>query len=181
MDFHDYEVDLYEKLVKEYLWPSIGRVPLFSSPASLGDHPNIQDLPRQLERTGITILAPQDYAGRSQDNSKSLDYVRANAVGLEKASKLLQGTGVKLWSNCELFRKIPSPDGRGYNAACDFERMRQQIEMQAPLAEKLMCCSYQGIMNRRTDLVNIGHPSTDRLYSEYRQYLRKNFPSRFID
>lgn len=59
------------------------------------------------------------------------------------------------------------------------ERITKQIEIQAPLVDKLICYQYQGIMNRHTDKVDIGHPDTAKLYKDYTAYLAKQFPGRF--
>ncbi len=171
IDFIDYQIDLYEKWIRQYLRPAVGRVPLLISPGSLGDHPNLDELPRQLERIDIQIMAPQDYAGRGWDWKKDpMEFVRKNADGLVRAKEMVRNIDVQLWCNCEVFDHIASPDGRGYNVAGPFERIKQQMELQAPLAEKLIFFQYQGIMNRHTDLVNIGHPGTDKLYRDYGQY-----------
>ena len=50
-------------------------------------------------------------------------------------------------------------------------RIAQQIEIQSPLVDKLITWIYPGVMNRHTELVNIGHPSSDKLYAEYVKYL----------
>ena len=179
IDFRDYQIDLYEKLMKEYLRPAVGDVPFLASPGSLGRHPDLSLLPKQLERTGIDILAAQDYGGRRNNVDAALELVRANARGLEQARKPLADAGVTLWSNCELFEFEGTPDGRGACIGGPIDRIREQLAIQAPLAEKLLCYQYQGIANRRTELVNIGHPSADRLYRDYVGYLNEEFPGRF--
>ena len=88
-------------------------------------------------------------------------------------AKPLNDIGVTLWSNCELFAREVSPDGRSICTAGPFERIEQQIAIQAPLVEKLICYQYQGIMNRKTDLVNIGEPGTQELYDKYIEYLNR--------
>ena len=93
--------------------------------------------------------------------------------------KPLKDIGVRLWCNCEVFGFEGNPDGRARCVPGPIERIRQQIAIQAPLAEKLICYQYQGIMNRRTDLVNIGHPSADALYGDYVDYLDSRFANRF--
>ncbi len=173
------QIDLYEKLIKEFLRPAVGNVKLLASPGSLGNHKDITQLPRQLERSGIDILAPQDYGGRHSNVKAALDLVRANAAGLEKVRQPLRDMGVALWTNVELFDFEATPDGRVACIAAPFERVRQQIALQAPLVEKLISYQYQGIMNRRTDLVNIGHASAETLYREYVAYLGEHFPGRF--
>ena len=179
IDFVDYQVDLYEKLIKQYLRPAVGAVKLLASPGSLGDHPKLDQLPRQLERTGINILAPQDYGGRSRDAGKALALVRRNAAALEKVYRPLKEAGVTLWANVELFELESNPSGRGVCVGGPFDRIREQIRLQAPLVDKLICYQYQGVMNRRTRLVDIGHPSADQLHSRYRDYLNQQFPGRY--
>jgi hypothetical protein len=39
------------------------------------------------------------------------------------------------------------------------------------MADKVLCYQYQGIMNKRTDQVDIGTPGTQALYDQYRAYL----------
>ncbi|MCP4645273.1 MAG: hypothetical protein GY851_32825, partial [bacterium] len=54
-----------------------------------------------------------------------------------------------------------------------FDRIKEQMAIQSEVADKLICFIYQGAMNRKTDLVDIGHSSTQRLYDEYCAYLRE--------
>jgi hypothetical protein len=177
IDFRNFEVDLYERLVRKYLRPAVGKVKLLAAPGNLGvdmPGPQLDGLPKLVERTGIDILAPQDYGGRG-----SVDYARTvvsqHVEALKRVRKPLADVGVALWSVCEVFGFESSPDGRGYCIAGPMERIKQQIEMQAPLVEKLICYQYQGIMNRHTDLVNIGHPGTEKLYRDYMAYVKERF------
>jgi len=168
-----HQIDLYERLAKEYLRAAVGDVNLLASPGSLGNHPDLAALPKELERTGVNILAPQDYGGRRMDTGAALELVRGNARGLEQVRGPLRDIGVTLWSNCELFNLAPEPSGRGMCVPGPFERIREQIALQAPLVDKLICYQYQGIMNRHTALVDIGHAETDRLYGDYAAYLKE--------
>lgn len=171
IDFRDLDTELYEKLIREYLRPVVGKVKLLASPGALGVEVKDYDhLVRQIERTNIDILAPQDYGGRSGDIPTALGFARANAEGLERIAKPLAGLGVQLWSNCELFDFEATPDGRAACVPGPFERIRQQMVLQAPFAQKLVCYQYQGLMNRRTDLVNVGAPGTQKLYDQYQTY-----------
>jgi SAM-dependent methyltransferase len=179
IDFRDHQIDLYEKLIKQHLRPAVGNVKLLASPGNLGHHRKLDQLPRQLERMGIDILAPQDYGGRRWDVKAALGLVRQNARALEKVGRALRDAGVVLWSNCEVFNLRGNPSGRGACVPGPIGRIAQQIEMQAPLVQKLICYQYQGIMNRHTKLVDIGHPDTDKLYRAYVDYLAKRFPARF--
>jgi hypothetical protein len=180
IDYHDLHVELYEKLVKQHLRPAVGNVKLMASPGNIGmEVKDLSKFPKMVERTGINVLAPQDYGGRNADIRKAVDNARRNAQALERVGKTLRDMGVSVWANCELFIHEGTPDGRGAWTAGPFERIRQQIEIQSPVADKLICFIYQGAMNRRTSLVSIGHPSTQRLYDEYTRYLAAEFPGRF--
>lgn len=180
MDFADLEIELYERLVRRHLRPAIGETELLASPGNLSE-PS-QDLDRflkKLERSGFNILAPQDYGGRSQSVPEALKLVEANARALERVFKPLGDMGVRLWSNCETFVLEGTPDGRTVCMPGPMERIRRQIELQAPLTEKLITWIYQGVMNHRSDAVNVGHPSTETLYRDYRTYVSSKFPGRF--
>ncbi|MBN1343409.1 MAG: DUF4434 domain-containing protein [Phycisphaerae bacterium] len=179
IDFHDHQIDLYEKLVKQHLRPAVGDVKILASPGNLGHHKDLSLLPKQIQRAGINILAPQDYGGRRRDVPQALELVEQNARALETAGKSLRDMGVALWSNCELFCLRANPSGRGVCVPGPIERIKKQIEIQAPLVEKLICYQYQGIMNRHTDLVDVGHPDTDKLYRAYVAYLNERFAGRF--
>jgi hypothetical protein len=180
IDYHDLHVELYEKLTREYLRPAVGNVKILASPGNLGvEVRDLDKFPAMVERSGIDILAPQDYGGRTQNVGQALELVRKNVRALEKVGKRLRDIGVSLWSNCETFVLDGTPDGRCVCMPGPIERIRQQVEMQSPLAEKLVCFTYQGVMNRHTDLVDIGHPSTAKLYAQYAQHLRERFPGRF--
>ena len=165
-------VELYEKYMKEYVRPAIGsEIKLLASPGYLGSHDQIEKLPSQLECTTVNILAPQDYGGRSRDVTKALEMVKRNTQGLKDASKMLENLGIELWSNCEMFDHEVAPDGRDRSLPGPFERIRQQIEMQTPFVKKLICYQYQGIWNKHSDLVNIGHPQSQKLYEQYCEYI----------
>ena len=178
IDFHDYQVELYERLMKKFMRPAVGDVPFLASPGNIGDAAKLDELPRMVERTGINILAPQDYGGRNNDPTGALALVEKNCQGLKHVSASLCDMGVKLWSNCEAFMFEGSP-GRTSCIPGPSERFIKQIEMQAPLVEKLICYQYQGLMNRRDELVDIGHPSVNKMHDDYVAYLKKTFPERF--
>jgi len=170
IDFADYQIELYEKLVGKYLRPAVGPVKLLASPGGLGRHNNLDRLPAVVARMGIDILAPQDYGGRSTDTDRALEAVKLNAAGLERLRGPLKDSGVALWANCEVFVFEPTPSGRYLTLPGPVNRVIEQIRIQAPLVDKLICYQYQGLMNRRTRLVNIGHPGVQGFYNEYRKF-----------
>jgi len=171
VDFQEHQVELYEKLMKEHLRPAVGKgVKLLASPGMYQmEREEVERLPGQLERMGIDILAPQDCGGREN----GLERVQKNVAVLEAIRGPLEGIGVELWCNIETFGREMGPDGRPRCIAGPMERIEKQIAMQEKLVKKLICYQYQGIMNRRTKLVNIGHASTEKLYADYAAYLRR--------
>lgn len=180
IDFHELHVELYEKLVRQYLRPAVGKVKIMASPGNVGrEVAHLDGFPGQVERTGIDILAPQDYGGRTGIVKEALALARQNAEGLQKVGPRLRDIGVEVWANCELFDFEGTPDGRAACVPGPIERIREQIAMHAPVVDKLICYQYQGLMNRRTDEVNIGHPGVDGLHQQYRAYLAEKFPARF--
>jgi hypothetical protein len=175
IDYHPVHVELYEKLVREHLRPAVGTVKLLASPGNIGmEVGDLEKFPKDVERTNIDILAPQDYGGRSHNIETALGNVRRQAQALEQIREPVRDLGVTLWANCELFVHEGDPAGRGMWNAGPIERVRQQIEIQFPLVDKLICFIYGGAMNRHTKLVNIGHSSTQTLYDEYASYLGLN-------
>jgi hypothetical protein len=62
------------------------------------------------------------------------------------------------------------PDGRRVCTPCEFERLERQMGVAAPVADKLIIYQYQGLMNRRSKLVNIGGPGCDALHDAYAAY-----------
>lgn len=180
IDYHELHAELYEKLVKQHLRPAVGKVKLLASPGNLGrEVPDSAALPKRIERSGVDILAPQDYGGRPGRLEPALALAKENAAAIAKLRPVMANMGVTLWANCETFDFESTADGRSSCIAGPMERIRGQIEVQADVADKLICYVYEGIMNRRTELVNIGPPSAPRLYRDYVAYLKSTFPGRF--
>jgi hypothetical protein len=178
IDYHGSQVELYERLVRKHLRPAVGKVKILVSPGNLGtEHPGakLDALPKLVERTNIDILAPQDYGGRTTNVRQAVGIVSRQAEALKKVRKPLADIGVTLWANCETFIHETGPDGRDISVAGPMERIKRQMEMQAPLVEKLITWQYQGIMNRKTEVVNIGCPGSDKLYRDYVAYLKERF------
>ena len=180
--FRSHQVELYEKWIRQYLRPAVGKVTLLASSGSISEKhcaTAVKDLPKALERVDIDILAPQDRGGRSNDIRAAVGLARDNADALARLRKPARDMGLTLWSNCELFQREGAPAGRPRCIGGPIERVKEQIALQAPLVEKLICYQYPGIMNKRTELVNIGHPTADKLHQGYVAYLNEKFPGRF--
>ena len=154
------------------------RVPgaqLMMSPAHLGrPRPEQLDpLLRQLEQLNVDIVAYQDHAG-FEKLYPDLDF-REAAAGYALLKPLHEKAGQQLWVNCEVFEYSEQrPDGRRVCTPCEFERLQRQLLAAAPVADKLIIYQYQGLMNRRTPLVNIGAPGTDALHDAYLKFRAAN-------
>jgi hypothetical protein len=149
----------------------VGQVKLLASPGRLGRRPNLEKIPAGVVRMGIDIPAPQDYGGRSTDTARALELVKLNAGGLERLRRPLKNAGVAWWANCEVFVFERTPSGRHLTLPGPVDRLIQQIRPRAPFVDKLICYQYQGLMNRRTRPVNMGHASADNFYREYKRFL----------
>ena len=178
-DFHKLHIELYQRLIAKDVRAAVGKVPILVSPGSLGSIGiPLEELPAAIEKTGIDILAPQDYGGRSHNVENALKLVRGNAEAIKKIAPKLRENGTTVWSNCETFVLNGTPDSRGACVPGPIKRIAQQIEMQSPLVDKLITWIYPGVMNKHTELVNIGHPSTDKLHEDYVAYLKsKGLPA----
>lgn len=170
--FLEHEVALYEQLMRDWIRPAVGAVPVLASPDYLID-PDLDAAARQFERMDVNIIAYQDLGGRGDDQGYGPAYPRIKraAEAYRKIKPIHEKTGVELWTNCELFIHVPRPDGRWENLAGPIERIIYQLQTETDPADYVICYQYQGIMNRHTELVNIGHPGTQKLYDEYRKYL----------
>ena len=151
-----------------------GRVPgakLMMSPAHLKrPRPQqIDTLQRQLEQLDVDIVAYQDHAG-FEKLYPSLNFNEA-AEGYALIKPLHEKAGQQLWVNCEVFEYTEKrPDGRRICTPCQFERLQRQLLAAAPFADKLIIYQYQGLMNRRTEKVNIGGPGADELHDAYLKF-----------
>jgi len=171
-DFHPLHVELYERLVAKDIRAAVGKVPVLVSPGSLGKIGiPLEELPAAIKRTSIDILAPQDYGGRTHNVENALKMVRENAQAIKIISPKLRENGTTVWSNCETFVINGTPDGRGACVPGPIERITQQIEIQSPLVDKLITWIYPGVMNKHTELIDIGPPSSDKLHADYVRYL----------
>jgi len=192
IDFEEVQIELYERLIQKTLRPAVGPVKILASPGNIAQAlpaDRIDQLPAMCRQMGIDILAPQDCGGRFplDQNEKALENVRIQAEALRRVEKPMRDAGIALWANCETFSRQVNPltgrpgtpDGRTISIAGPIERIVKQIQWQAPYVQKLITWIYPGIMNRRTDLINIGHASTDVLYRDYVNYLKRTFPGRF--
>lgn len=146
----------------------VGNAKLVMSPANLKKPRPEQPAPlqRQLQQLDVDIFAYQDHAG-FEKVYKDLSFTRA-AEGYALIRPLHEKLGQQMWVNCEVFEYTEKrPDGRRVCTSCAFERLERQLRVAAPIADKLVIYQYQGLMNSRSRLVNIGAPGAEALHDAY--------------
>ena len=147
---------------------------LMMSPANLKKPrpEQLDPLLKQLEQLNVDIFAYQDHAG-FEKVYKNLNFYEA-AEGYQLIKPLHEKLGQQMWVNCEVFEYTEKrPDGRRVCTPCEFERLERQMKVAAPVADKLIIYQYQGLMNKRTKLVNIGGPGCDALHDAYAAFRAK--------
>jgi hypothetical protein len=139
----------------------VGDARLMMSPANLK-----RPRPEQLEQLNVDIFAYQDHA-RFEKVYRNLSFTEA-AEGYSLIKPLHEKLGQQMWVNWEVFEYTEKrPDGRRVCTPCAFERLERQLRAAASTADKLVIYQYQGLMNKRSELVNIGAPGTEALYDAY--------------
>lgn len=129
----------------------------------------LDPLLRQLDQLKVDIFAYQDHAG-FEKVYPDLNFYEA-AEGYRLIKPLHEKLGQQMWVNCEVFEYTEKrPDGRRVCTSCEFERLERQLQAAAPIADKLIIYQYQGLMNRRSPLVNIGAPGAEALHDAYVKY-----------
>lgn len=121
---------------------------------------------RQLKSLDVDYAAYQCEVGvrKTQVNELSDIFARLN--------DLHQTAGITLWADVEIF----TFEGKTYGSPlipAPFDRVRRQMEAISPYVDKLLCYQYLGMMNPPGSAVFAGHPSSQTLYTEYREWLRK--------
>lgn len=146
----------------------VGDARLMMSPANLKKPrpERLEPLQRQLEQLNVDVFAYQDHAG-FEKVYKNLSFSEA-AEGYSLIKPPHEKLGQQMWVNCEVFEYTEKrPDGRRVCTPCAFERLERQLRAAAPIADKLVIYQYQGLMNRRSELVNIGAPGAEALHDAY--------------
>ena len=175
--FHPDHVELYTRWVKDTLRPIVGRTPLLASPGIMrpGDY---GELAGQLEAFDIDVVAYQDLGGRGRATPEDYDRISRAGEAFELLASAHREAGVGLWANCETFSRTDPPTWRPVSFTGDFDRIKHQLDVCSPPVEKVITWIYQGVWNRRTELVNIGPPEAQGLYDRYVAYVKSRFPQR---
>ena len=125
------------------------------------------DYIRQLENLDIDIIAYQDEVG--------VQKIKAGEAGkhFEDLYKMHTKAGrARLWADVEIFDFEAEIYHSGAIAA-PFERVLKQLADVSPFVEHTLVYQYQGMMNKPGTTAYAGHKSSEKLYSDYVQWLNK--------
>ena len=126
---------------------------------------------RQLEKMDVDIIAYQDEVGVRKSR---VDEIPAFYEGLKKAHQRVPR--VAIWADVEIFEF----GGKVYESAllpATFQRVQRQLEAVSPFVDIVLVYQYQGMMNQPGSAAFAGPPESTRLYSDYADRLRKNYPA----
>ena len=124
------------------------------------------DYVRQLERLDVDIIAYQDEVGVRK--------TKAGAAGkyFEDLYKMHTRAGkARLWADVEIF----DFEGITYKSAlipAPFERIAAQLEDISPWVEHVLIYQYLGMMNKPGCPTFSGHADSEKLYTDYTNWLR---------
>jgi len=125
------------------------------------------DYVRQLERLDIDIMAYQDEVGvRKTKAGAAGKYYEGLYKAHVKAGK------ARLWADLEIFEF----EGEVYKSAllpASFERILTQMEDISPFVENILIYQYLGMMNRPGSQAFAGHKDSEKLYTDYMNWLKE--------
>jgi hypothetical protein len=122
---------------------------------------------RQLEQLDVSIIAYQDEVGVLKINPGEAGKHFEDLYTMHtKAGR------ARLWADVEIFEFEAEPYHSG-GIAAPFERVLQQLADVSPFVEHILVYQYQGMMNKPGTLAYAGHKSSEKLYSDYVQWLNK--------
>ena len=120
---------------------------------------------RQLEQLDINIIAYQDEVG--------VQKIKVGEAGkyFEDLYKMHAKAGrARLWADVEIF-DFEAEIYRSGAIAAPFERVLRQLADVSPYVEHILVYQYQGMMNKPGTIAFAGHKDSEKLYSDYVQWL----------
>ncbi len=119
---------------------------------------------RDLEGLDVDFAAYQDEIGVEKTRvEESAGFYEALKRVHDKAGRS------RLWADVEAFRF----EGEVYHSAllpAPFERLRKQLEAVSPYVDEILIYEYPGLFNRPGTGAFAGHPSSEKLYTDYMAY-----------
>ena len=128
---------------------------------------------KQLERLDADIVAYQDVVGQLRMTPAQS---AAKYEQLRKAhDKVPQ---CKLWADVEVFAwEGPPNTPEGALIPAPFSRVKKQIEAVSPYVDVITIYQYQGLMSPPDSKAPCGHPDAKRLYGDYVNWLKSEYPA----
>ncbi len=120
---------------------------------------------KQLEGLDIDIIAYQDEVG-----VRKINVGEAGKYFKELYRMHTKAGRARLWTVVEVFdyeREAYTSPG----VPAKFERVVQQLADVSPYVEQIIICQYQGFMNKPGTSAFAGHKDTEKLYSDYVNWL----------
>jgi len=122
---------------------------------------------RQLDRLDVDIMAYQDEVGvRKTTAGTAGKYYEGLYLAHAKAGK------ARFWADLEIFEF----EGEVYRSAlipASFDRIRIQLEDISPFVEHILIYQYLGMMNKPGSKAFAGHKDSEKLYSDYMNWLNR--------
>ncbi len=142
--------------------------------APWGTHAAISDdrYVKQLETLDIDIIAYQDGVGCLRPGPEK---IVKNYAALRKAHDKVPQR--KLWADVETFA-WEGPENRPTSRLIpgSFDRLERQLEAVSSYVDVVLIYQYQGLLSKPGTKAPAGPPDAQRLYRQYRDWLRKNHP-----
>jgi hypothetical protein len=126
---------------------------------------------KQLENLNVDFIAYQDEIGVQKTK---VEESAAFYEGLKKAHD--KAGRAALWADVEVFEF----EGPVYHSAllpAKFSRIEKQLEAVSPYVDNVLVYTCQGMMNKPNSGAFTGHPDSVKLYTDYTNWLKKNYPS----
>jgi hypothetical protein len=122
---------------------------------------------KQLEQLDVNIIAYQDEVGVHKIN------VEETGKYFEDLYKMHTKAGrARLWADIEIF-DFESEIYRSPGIPAAFDRVLKQITNVSPYVEQILCYQYEGMMNKPGTTAFAGHKASEKLYTDYVNWLKK--------
>ncbi|MDR1668004.1 MAG: DUF4434 domain-containing protein [Bacteroidales bacterium] len=126
---------------------------------------------RQLEQLDVDIIAYQDEVGVRKTQAGSAGQYFEYLYGMHvKAGR------ARLWADMEIF----DFEGEVYKSAlmpAPFERVLTQLKDVSPFVENVLAYQYLGMMNSPGTAAFAGHADSEKLYTDYMNWLKTMNPT----
>jgi hypothetical protein len=126
-----------------------------------------EDYIRQLEQLDVDVIAYQDEVG--------VHKIKAGETGryFEDLYKMHTKAGrARLWADIEIF-DFEAEIYRSPGVPATFNRVLQQMADVSPYVEHILMYQYVGLMNKPGTIAFAGHNDSEKLYSDYVQWLKR--------